>query len=127
MILGTGVDATSIAQVEALIERFGERFLRRAFTAAENDYCQSRRRPAESYAARFAAKEAVMKALRSGWGSGVRFREIEVKKLEHGAPAISLSGGAQKKAAELGVERIHVSLTHEQGLAIASVVVEEKG
>jgi len=105
-----------------MIERFGKRFTSRVFTEAEEDRCHKRRDPYSCFAARFAAKEAVMKALSSGWGSGVRFKEIEVVLGERGAPRIELHEGARKRATTLGVDKVLVSLTHEADMAIAQAV-----
>jgi len=124
MIRGTGIDAASIAHTGRLLHRFGERFTRRVFTEAERNYCAGRRHPAQSYAVRFAAKEAVMKALGSGWGSGVRFREIGVQSDERGRPEIVLEGGALARAKVLGVTRIHLSLSHHDDLALAAAITE---
>jgi len=126
MIRGLGIDAASISRARALIERFGERFTRRAFTELERSYCDSRRDPAQSYAGRFAAKEAVMKVLHSGWGSGVRFKEIEVQRGKTGQPLILLNGNAKRRADQLEISDIHVSLTHEGDLALAVAVAERE-
>jgi holo-[acyl-carrier protein] synthase len=124
MIAGIGIDAASIAQTAGLIDRFADRFTRRVFTEIEREYCQARLRPAQSYAARFAAKEAVMKVLASGWGSGVRFHDIELAVSDRGAPRIVLSGGARLRAEQLGINRVHVSLSHQGDLALAVAVAE---
>lgn len=124
VIIGIGIDAVSVARVNGMRERFGERFVRRVFTEAEREYCESRREPAPSLAARFAAKEAVMKALSSGWGRGVRFKEIEVQRLEHGAPSLRLYGGARERAEKIGVEKFFISLSHEADMALAQVIAE---
>jgi holo-[acyl-carrier protein] synthase len=122
MIVGIGIDAVSVARTAGILGRFGERFVRRVFTEAEREYCEKRRDAAGSFAARFAAKEAVMKALNSGWGSGARFKEIEVKRGDRGAPFIVLHGGAREKAEALGLSRIFISLSHEGDLALAQAV-----
>jgi holo-[acyl-carrier protein] synthase len=105
-----------------MIERFGRRFTSRVFTEAEREHCNKRRDPFPSFAARFAAKEAVIKALSSGWGSGVRFKEIEVVLVERGAPLIKLHGGARERSSSLGVNKVFISLTHEADMAIAQAV-----
>jgi holo-[acyl-carrier protein] synthase len=121
MILGIGVDLAEIGRIRAAVEnpRTGERFRARVFTPAEIAYCARRRSGHESFAARFAAKEAVMKAL----GHAVGWREIEVVR-GTGAPAIRLHGRAAASAAQLGIRRIHLSLSHTAELAIAYVVAE---
>ncbi len=124
MIKGVGIDAVPVERVRRMIERFGGRFTRRVFTPAEIDYCEGRRRPAEAYAARFAAKEAVMKALGHGWGSGVRFVHIEVSRGERGRPVLVLHQGAQKAARDMGVQALHLSMAHEADLAMAQAIAE---
>lgn len=123
MIVGIGLDAASIGRTRGLIARFGQRFTGRVFTAAERDYCDSRPDPAASYAARFAAKEAAMKALGAGWGR-VRFAEIEVGSAPGERPELRLSGAALALADRLAVARLHLSLGHEGDLALAQAVAE---
>ena len=111
-----------------MVQRFGQRFLNRVYTEAEINYCMGRPDPAPHLAARFAAKEAVMKALAAGWGSGVRFKEIEVEKGEAGAPKIRLHGGALARAQSLEVGQVHISLSHEGDMALAqAVAIGKKG
>jgi holo-[acyl-carrier protein] synthase len=124
MIVGVGADLARVSRVRELSARFGDRFVARVFTDAERKYCERRREPFASLTARFAAKEAVMKALAAGWGSGVRFKDIEVVLSEAGAPRIELSGGARKRAEELGIVRLHLSLAHEGDFALAQAVAE---
>ena len=121
MILGIGVDLAEVARIRAALEnpRTGERFRARVFTAEEIAYCAKRRNGHESFAARFAAKEAMMKALGRAFG----WREIEVVRGK-GAPSIRLHGRAAARADELGVRHIHLSLSHTAELAIAYVIVE---
>jgi len=121
MVLGIGVDIIEVARIHAALDnpRTGERFRARVFTADEIAYCQRRRNGHESYAARFAAKEAMMKALGRAYG----WREIEVIRGK-GAPSIRLHGRAATRAAELGITRIHLALSHTAGMAIANVVAE---
>ncbi|HEU0013253.1 MAG TPA: holo-ACP synthase [Longimicrobium sp.] len=124
MIVGVGLDLVRIARVEDFVRRRGERALRRVFTAAEQARCASSRAPAESLAARFAAKEAFFKALGTGWGTGGRWTEVEVVSAPSGAPSLRLSGRAAETAAARGVARIHLSLTHSDDTAAAVVVLE---
>ncbi|HVO25572.1 MAG TPA: holo-ACP synthase [Candidatus Margulisiibacteriota bacterium] len=121
MIIGVGVDIIDVARIQAALghPRTGERFRARVFTGEEIAYCGRRRNAAESFAARFAAKEAVMKALGQAYG----WREIEVVRAS-GPPTLRLYGRAQERAAQLGVRRIHLSLSHTATLAIAYVVAE---
>lgn len=123
MIAGIGIDAASIGRTRELIARFGERFTRRVFTPAEREYCDRRPDPAASYAGRFAAKEAAMKALGAGWGR-VRFDEIEVSAGPGEHPTVTLAGSALALSCQMGIERWHLSLSHEGDLALAQAVAE---
>ena len=124
MIVAVGVDSVAIARLADLLEAQGERLWRRLCTDAEARYCRSRARPAESLAARFAAKEAAMKCLGTGWSAGVGFRDIEVTRRDDGAVGMRLAGAAAARATALGVVRWHVSLTHTDDVATAFVVAE---
>ncbi len=125
MIVGTGIDATEIRRIRDSIERFGSRFLRRVFTAEEQAYClRKRKKSAESFAARFAAKEACAKALGTGISRGITWLEIEVRRAPGAHPTLCLHGRAAQRAARLGVTHISLSLTHSGSLALASVVLE---
>lgn len=127
MIVGIGIDVVEIARVRRLLERWGERFLGRVFTEGERAYAWCRRDPAEHLAARFAAKEATLKALGTGLSMGVRWREMEVRRVGGGAPTLALSGRTAALGAARGIRRLHVSLTHDGGLALAQVVAEGAG
>ena len=124
MILGTGVDIAEVPRIRESIERFGERFLRRIYTQGEIQYCESRARRFESYAARFAAKEAGMKALGTGWNHGVRWRDIEVVRPRGQRPTIQFHGQAAAIAEKLGARNIALSLTHTSEEALAHVILE---
>ncbi len=126
MILGNGVDIAEIDRIErALAAPYGARLRHRVFTAEEQSYCESRRRGrAQSYAARFAAKEAVMKALGVGWGRHAGWLDVEVVRARGEAPRVVLHGAAARTAARLGIERFALSLAHAGGLALAFVVGE---
>jgi holo-[acyl-carrier protein] synthase len=121
MILGVGVDIIDVERIHAALDhpRTGERFRVRVFTDGEIAYCLRRRHAAESFAARFAAKEAMMKAFGRAYG----WREIEVVR-GTGAPTLRLHGRAQERAAAVGLQRIHLSLSHTATLAIAYVIAE---
>jgi holo-[acyl-carrier protein] synthase len=121
-ILGIGLDATDIPRIADVLERHGERFLRRVFTAGEIAYCTKRRNPAPHLAGRFAAKEAAMKALGTGQSHGVLWKDIEVVR-ESGPPRLELHGGAAKRAAEMRVRRSLVTITHSDTLALAEVML----
>ena len=124
MIVAIGIDIVEIARIEEIFARRGERFRKRVFTRAEIDYCENRASRLESYAARFAAKEAAMKALGTGWGEGVGWREIEVVRAATGAPIIQLHGRALERMTEMGARKAHLSLTHSRDIAMAQVILE---
>ena len=124
MIVGLGTDMVEIARIERSLERFGERFAQRIFSAAEIQYCRARKRPGESFAARFAAKESAAKALGTGISRGVNWQEFEVSRERGGRPRLILRGRAAELAADLGVKSIALSLTHTRDLALAFVVLE---
>lgn len=124
MIVGLGVDIAEIDRIEAAIRRHGQAFLERVFTPTEISYCEGHRNKFERYAARFAAKEAAMKALGTGWRKGVRWRDIEVKNQAGGKPTISLAGAAGEHAARLGATRFSLSITHSGNMAFAEVILE---
>lgn len=125
MILGTGVDLAEVGRIQASIERYGERFTQRVFTEREIAYAERKANKYERYAARFAAKEAGMKALGTGWSGGIRWKDLEVANLPSGRPTLALHGVAREVAARLGVRAIHLSLTHTAAQALASVVLED--
>ncbi len=124
MILGHGVDLAEVQRVRRSVDRFGDRFLERVFTEAERAYAGDGPRRDERLAARFAAKEAVFKALGTGWAQGVGWTDIEVVREASGKPAVILHGKALEMAASMGVHRWHLSLTHTGTMAMASVVAE---
>jgi holo-[acyl-carrier protein] synthase len=125
MIIGTGVDIAEVARIRESIERFGDRFLHRIFTDGEIRYCGGKASRFESYAARFAAKEAGMKALGTGWSRGVRWRDIEVVRLKGQRPTIQFHGEAAAIAAKLGTKNIALSITHTSEQALAHVILEK--
>jgi holo-[acyl-carrier protein] synthase len=124
MIVGMGVDIAEVDRVRAAIERRGEPFLRRIYTPAEAAYCDGFRNKYERYAGRFAAKEAAMKALGTGWRRGVRWTDIEVVREPSGRPTLELRGAAREIADALGVKRISISITHTVQQALAQVIFE---
>ena len=124
MIIGIGTDLAVIARIQRLAEKYEDRFLRRVFTAHEREECFRRQQWAEALAARFAAKEALMKALGTGYRQGVKYQEIEVFHHPSGKPELRLQGVTADYAARLGVTSMHVTLTHDGGLALAVVVLE---
>jgi holo-[acyl-carrier protein] synthase len=125
MVIGVGTDIIEIARVGQSIDRFGARFLQRVFTPREIAYCQSKRNAAESFAARFAAKEAGAKALGTGISRGVSWLELEVNREPSGRPTLVLTGRAAQHAHRLGIARASLSLTHSRDIALAVVVMED--
>ncbi len=124
MIVGTGVDIAEVPRIRESIERFGDRFLRRVFTEGEIAYCEAKATRFESYAARFAAKEAGMKALGTGWNHGVRWRDIEVVRPAGQRPTIQFHGQAAVFAQKLRATNIALSITHTSEQALAHVILE---
>lgn len=125
MIVGLGVDIAEVNRVETAIRRHGEAFLRRVFTPAEIAYCEGHRNKFERYAGRFAAKEAAMKALGTGWRRGIHWLDIAVTRNSAGKPSLELSGRAMEIAGQLGVKHISLSITHSATTALAQVVFED--
>ena len=123
MIIGIGFDLVSVARI-ALLLATDDAFETRTFTAKEREVCAERADRAQALAARLAAKEACLKALGTGWGPGISFAQVEVISGDGSQPRLHLTGGAEARAKELGVERIHVTLTHEGGFAAAAVIAE---
>ncbi len=127
MIVGIGVDIVEIGRIRRLRERQGEAFLEKCFTPAEREYCRRRKNADESFAARFAAKEAVMKALGTGWSGGASFAGIEVVRDDDGPPTVQLHGKTAALAESKGVLALHLSLSHSERYAVAQVVAEGEG
>jgi holo-[acyl-carrier protein] synthase len=125
LVIGVGIDIVEVERVAAVARRHGDRFLRRVFTPLEVERAHGNR---DQYlASRFAAKEAAFKALGTGWGGGVKWSEVEVLNLASGAPVMTLEGTAQARAASMGVTRIHVTISHTAGHAMAQVLFEGHG
>jgi holo-[acyl-carrier protein] synthase len=124
MIVGLGMDITEVDRIETAIRRHGRSFLERVFTPAEIAYCEKHRNSAERFAARFAAKEAAMKALGTGWAQGVRWVDIEVTREPTGKPTLRLSGASRAIADGLGVRNIALTITHSGNMALAEVIFE---
>jgi holo-[acyl-carrier protein] synthase len=119
-----GIDISEIDRIGAAIARHGSAFLERICTPREVQYCERHKNKAERYAARFAAKEAAMKALGTGWRHGVRWRDIEVTNAPSGKPTLNLMGVAREIADRMGVKNISLSITHSGNLALAQVIFE---
>jgi len=124
MIIGMGIDVAEVRRIREVIESQKERFLRRVYTPDEVAYCEQFKNKFERYAGRFAAKEAAMKALGTGWSHGVRWADVEVVRQRGGRPTIALKGEARKVADKLGVKNIVLSITHTADQAIAHVIFE---
>jgi holo-[acyl-carrier protein] synthase len=125
VIVGTGVDLAEVPRIRASIERFGNRFVERIFTPAEIAYVERKANRYERYAARFAAKEAGMKAIGTGWKRGVTWQDFEVANLPSGKPTLRLHGMAATISAKLGVRNISLSLTHTEQFGMAHVILED--
>jgi holo-[acyl-carrier protein] synthase len=122
MIRGIGVDIVDIVRIHNLVEAEGERFLNRVFTQTEIDYCNGKARRDQHFAARFAAKEAVSKALATGWAGDFRWKDVEVTNDPTGQPRISLHGQLRE---HIGSARIQISLSHADNHVVAMAVIEE--
>ncbi len=125
MIVGSGIDVVEIERIQHSVERYGQRFLDRVYTASEQAYCLRKRKAAESLAARFAAKEAGAKALGTGISRGVNWLEIEVAREPGSRPTLRFHGRAAEMAARLGAAHAALSITHTATLAMASVLLED--
>ena len=125
MIVGMGIDIVEVHRIAAVIKAQKERFLRRVYTLNEVAYCEQFKNRFERYAARFAVKEAAMKALGTGWSRGVRWVDLEITRERGGRPTLTLKGEARKIADRLGVKRIAISITHTAEQALAQVIFED--
>ena len=123
MIKGTGIDIVRVERIEDIITRWNDRFLTKVFTEAEREYCDDKPCPAQHYAVRFAAKEAAFKMLGSGMRN-VSWHDINIKKDHLGKPIVKLTGNASQKADQMGIEKIHISLSHEKEYAVAQLIGE---
>ena len=124
MIVGIGLDIVETARLRRLLSEEGDRFEQRVFTVAERGECATRADREQALAARFAAKEACLKALGTGWSQGLSPLQVEIVEHASRAPAITLTGQAADRARDRGVRHIHVSLTHQAGMAAAAVILE---
>jgi holo-[acyl-carrier protein] synthase len=125
MILGVGTDLAEVERIGRSVERFGDRFLVRVFTPRERAYAMAKANWPQRLAARFAAKEAGMKAIGTGWNCGVSWQHLEVVNEPSGRPTLHLYAAALKRADELGVKRVSISLTHTKDAAFAVVILED--
>jgi holo-[acyl-carrier protein] synthase len=124
MIIGTGVDLVEIARFRKVIDRLKDRFILRVFTAGEQKFCMQHRDPVPHLAVRFAAKEALFKALGTGWAKGVTWLDAEVVRERQDAPTMRLHGEAQRLSASMGAHKVHLTLTHSESWAVAMVILE---
>jgi len=124
MIVGIGVDIISVERIRGIVQRQGDRFLQRVYTDEEVAYCRRSGHPEQRFASRFAAKEAVLKALGVGWRRGTTFRDVRVSNNDLGAPSVQLSGRTLEISRELGVSKILISLSHDEKYAVAQAVAE---
>jgi holo-[acyl-carrier protein] synthase len=124
MIIGTGVDVIEIARIGKILERLKDRFIFRVFTPAERQFCNGHRDPIPHFAVRFAAKEALFKAIGTGWAKGVTWLDVEVLRERQEAPVLKLHGEAQRLSESMGVHKMHVSLSHSDQWAVAMVILE---
>jgi holo-[acyl-carrier protein] synthase len=124
MIIGTGVDLVEIARFRKVVDRLKDRFILRVFTAGEQKFCLQHRDPIPHFAVRFAAKEALFKALGTGWAKGVTWLDAEVMRERQDAPTMTLHGEAQRLGASMGAQKVHLTLTHSENCAIAMVILE---
>jgi len=127
MIISCGVDICETERISKMIADHGDQFLSRTFTEEELGYCKGRVREAEHLAGRFAAKEAVLKALGTGWSAGISWLDVSVSILPSGEPRVTLSGRAEEVARERGVTNLHISLSHSHSYSVAMVVAEGRG
>lgn len=123
-VIGIGTDITEIDRISQMVERHARSFLDRVFTPNEQRYCGSGAAACERYAARWAAKEAVLKALGTGWSVGIAWTDVEVVKLPSGAVSVALAGGAARRAEELGVTEVLLSVSHGKNHAVAFAVAQ---
>ncbi|MBA7699142.1 Holo-[acyl-carrier-protein] synthase [subsurface metagenome] len=125
-ILAHGIDLVDCPRIEAMIERHGERFVQRIFTAAEQAYAESNKNKIEKLAGRFAAKEAILKLMGTGWRGKIAWTDIEIINNSSGQPEVTLDGEVEKIADKLGIKHISISITHTANFAIASAVALTK-
>jgi holo-[acyl-carrier protein] synthase len=128
MIVGTGIDIVEISRVRSMLDRYGDRFVERVFTESESGYAfSSAILSAERFAGRFAVKEAVLKALGTGKSQGILWRDVETVRAPSGKPEVRLHGEAASWLARIGGDRVHATITHDGGKAVAFVVIESRG
>jgi holo-[acyl-carrier protein] synthase len=123
-IVGTGIDIVEVLRIAQMIEKHGELFITRVYTDHEIEYCSGRKAATQHYAGRWAAKEAVLKALGTGWRRGISWRDIEIRNDAKGAPTVQLRGGARDVMRAAHIGKLHISISHCRNYAVAHVVAE---
>jgi holo-[acyl-carrier protein] synthase len=126
-ILGIGTDIVECLRIAQMVERHGELFITRVYTPLEIEYCQSRKQATQHFAGRWAAKEAVLKALGTGWRRGISWRDVEIRNLRTGSPTISLYGGARDYMEQAGIAQVLISISHCRSHATAYAVALGEG
>ncbi len=121
-IVGIGTDITDCLRIARMIERYGEAFLRRVYTAGEIQYCHSRKQATQHFAGRWAAKEAVLRALGTGWRPGIAWHDLEVRTEPGGRPAVAVRGGAREAIEQAGIAQVLVSISHCRTHAVAYAI-----
>ncbi|MBL8152414.1 MAG: holo-ACP synthase [Blastocatellia bacterium] len=124
MIVGSGIDIIEISRVASAIERNGERFLARVYTQIERDYCEKSKQSSTHYAGRFAAKEAVLKALGTGLSGAIRWVDVEIVPTKDGPPRLNLKAAALERFSEIGAVRSHITISHSRDYAVAMALFE---
>ncbi len=122
MIIGHGIDVVEIPRLAQMLSKHGDRFVERVFTEAERAYCRGRARELEHLAGRFAAKEAVLKVLGTGWSGQTSWQDVEVTNNEAGQPSVTLRGHSARVAEQLGVRKVFISISHTGDWAAASAI-----
>jgi holo-[acyl-carrier protein] synthase len=125
-IIGIGTDITECLRIARMIERHGELFIDRVYTPEEIKYCQSRKQATQHFTGRWAAKEAILKAIGTGWRKGISWRDIEVRNDPGGKPVVAVRGGVKDVVEQLGVSEIHVTISHCRSHATATAVAVGK-
>ena len=123
-ILGIGTDIIECLRIAQMIDRHGELFIRRVYTEHEIEYCSDKKAATQHYAGRWAAKEAVLKALGTGWIRGISWRDVEVRHKPGGAPTVALRGGAREVLERSGIKHMHISISHCRSHAVAYAIAE---
>jgi len=126
-ILGIGTDIVECLRIAQMIERHGELFIARVYTQHEIEYCQNRKAATQHFAGRWAAKEAVLKAVGTGWRRGISWRDVEIRNMSSGRPVVSLRGGVREVVEEMGIGQVWISISHCRSHATAYAVAVDRG